>query len=326
MGSERLEYVDILKGIGILLVIFSHSGAEGGAMMYVGGVFIPLFFIASGYTSKPLNQSLLSSLRVRTLRLLKPYSFFSIVLLLLYQRFTVLDISGIFYSRYCLYPYGSGDNLILMGGGSPPLWFLTSLLTASVPFFLLQRYSKYTSWLILLFLAYTFVCQFLPVLLPWSLDTACLMAIFMYMGLLLRNGRWQQDFPLTYGLMLLVVYVLLCTLNGELNVSVREYGYSFLLYLLTGLTGTVILLRVSRFLQGSRIGEFLATIGRHSLVIFCIQMFLLRLSHQLFHQLLGLPVEGLSFYLISVIKILLVAVVGLYISKFIHRYMSWIVH
>ena len=58
MGSERLEYVDILKGIGILLVIFSHSGAEGGAMMYVGGVFIPLFFIASGYTSKPLNQSL----------------------------------------------------------------------------------------------------------------------------------------------------------------------------------------------------------------------------------------------------------------------------
>ena len=126
--------------------------------------------------------------------------------------------------------------------------------------------------------------------------------------------------------MLLVVYVLLCTLNGELNVSVREYGYSFLLYLLTGLTGTVILLRVSRFLQGSRIGEFLATIGRHSLVIFCIQMFLLRLSHQLFHQLLSLPVEGLSFYLISVIKILLVAVVGLYISKFIHRYMSWIVH
>ena len=326
MGSERLEYVDILKGIGILLVIFSHSGAEGGAMMYVGGVFIPLFFIASGYTSKPLNKSLLSLLRVRTLRLLKPYSFFSLLLLLLYQRFTFLDIAGIFYSRYCLYPYGSGDNLILMGGGSPPLWFLTSLLTASVPFFLLQRYSKYTSWLILLFLAYTFVCQFLPVLLPWSLDTACLMAIFMYMGLLLRNGRWQQDFPLTYGLMLLVVYVLLCTLNGELNVSVREYGYSFLLYLLTGLTGTVILLRVSRFLQGSRIGEFLATIGRHSLVIFCIQMFLLRLSHQLFHQLLSLPVEGLSFYLISVIKILLVAVVGLYISKFIHRYMSWIVH
>ena len=71
-------------------------------------------------------------------------------------------------------------------------------------------------------MAYTFLCQFLPVLLPWSLDTACLMAIFMYMGLLLRNERWQQDFPLIYDLMLFVVYALLCTLNGELNVSVRE--------------------------------------------------------------------------------------------------------
>ncbi len=326
MGSERLEYVDILKGIGILLVIFSHSGAEEGTMLYVGGVFIPLFFIVSGYTYKSKNQSVLLSIRVRALRLLKPYFFFSIVLLLLYQRFTVFDILGVFYSRYCLYPYGSDDNLILMGGGSPPLWFLTSILTASVLFFFLQRYSKYSKCLIVFFLVYTYVCQFLPILLPWSLDTACLMAVFMYMGLLLRNERWQQDFPLIYDLILFVVYVLLCTLNGELNVSVREYGLSFLIYLITGLIGTVLLLKVSKSLQWSCLGKLLAAIGRHSLVIFCIQMFLLRLSHQLFHQLLDMPVEGLVFYFVSMIKILLVAVVGLCISKFMNKYMSWIVH
>ena len=325
MGKERLNYVDILKGIGILLVIFSHSGAEkDGAMAYVGGVFIPLFFIVSGYTYKHRSHSFLMFMKKRIRRLLVPYFFFSALLLLLYKRFSLLDVIGVFYSRYCLYPYDSGDNVFLMGGGNPPLWFLTSMLTAFVPFYFLMKYPTKAYWLLFLYAIITFLCQFLPVLLPWSVDTACLQASFMYLGFRIRNCHHVMDSSSIFFLLTLVTYIAACFLNGELNVSVREYGRSFLVYFLTGALGTIILLWLSQKLESSYVSSLLAGIGRHSLVIFCVQMFLLRLCHQFFHAVLHFPTEGLLFYGVSMVKVLLVAVIGIAISKALNKYLPWL--
>lgn len=323
MENNRLDYIDILKGIGILLVIFSHSGAETGAMAYVGGVFIPLFFIASGYTYKNREQSFGAFIGKKSRRLLVPYFFFSVILLLLYKRFSILDIIGVFYSRYCLYPFDSCDNVFLMGGGNPPLWFLTSMLTAFIPFYFLMKYSSKVYWL-LLFAIFTFSCQFLPVLLPWSIDTACLQASFMYVGVTLRNNRHVMDRPSIFYLLALIAYIVICILNGELNVSVREYGVSFLLYFLTGVLGTIFLLWFSKKLESTFLCSVLSNIGRHSLVIFCVQMFLLRICHQIFHDVLHFPTEGLLFYGVSIVKILLVAIGGMYLSKGMNRYMPWL--
>ncbi len=95
MNKRRLDYIDILKGIGILLVIFSHSGAENETtMMYIGGVFIPLFFVVSGYTYKNRETTFFSLLGRRFHRLIVPYLFFSVLLLLLYKRFSLTDVLG----------------------------------------------------------------------------------------------------------------------------------------------------------------------------------------------------------------------------------------
>ena len=69
MENNRLDFIDILKGIGILLVIFSHSGAENEEnMVYVGGVFIPLFFVVSGYTYKHRDQPFLMLMKKKARR------------------------------------------------------------------------------------------------------------------------------------------------------------------------------------------------------------------------------------------------------------------
>ena len=266
----------------------------------------------------------MSFVKKKARRLLVPYFFFSVLLLLLYKRFSLLDILGVFYSRYCLYPFNYSENINLMGGGNPPLWFLTSMLTAFVPFYFLMKYASKSNWILLLFVAYTFSCQFLPILLPWSIDTACLQAGFMYVGVMLRNNRGMMDRPAYMYLLVFVAYIAICILNGELNVSVREYGVSFLLYFLTGILGTVFLLWLSQKLESTFICSFLAGIGRHSLVIFCIQMFLIHKCHQLFHGVLHLPTEGLIFYGVSVVKILLVAICGMYLSKAMNRFMPWL--
>ena len=324
MSKERLDYVDILKGIGILFVIFSHSGAEEWLMSNMGDFFVPLFFIASGYTYRYSNHSLREAFAKRVKRLLKPYFFFSILMLLLYKRSSLFDIVGVFYSRYCLFPYYTTDNIILLGGGNPPLWFLTSMITASVPFFLLMKYPKYDKWFLCVFILYTFSCQYLPILLPWSMDTACLTGAFMYAGMLLRKDMKLLERSWPFYIAIFLLFFCACLLNGGDNLSVREYGRSFLLYYLASVLGTVFLLKISQFLERTPLCDVMVSVGRHSLVIFGIQMFLLRLCHQLFHGLLHMPTEGWVFYLISLMKVLLVAITGVYISKTMNKYIPWV--
>ena len=325
MNKQRLDYIDILKGIGILLVIFSHSGAENETtMMYVGGVFIPLFFIASGYTYINDESSFAPLILKRFRRLIVPYVFFSVLLLFLYNRFSLLDISGVFYSRYSLYPNGSEDNIFLMGGGNPPLWFLTSMFSSFLAFYLLIKKTSKAYLIIGVFAVYTWGCQLIPILLPWSLDTACLMACFMYVGLHMRKYDYLLSFHGLVYLFVLFFFIALCNINGGLNVSVREYGRSFLLYFSTGILGTLFLLWLSKMIKETIVGKGLAIIGRHSLVIFCLQMFLLRICHQVFHSMLHFPTEGIVFYMITLIKILSVAIIGMYISRGMNRYMPWL--
>lgn len=325
MNKVRLDYIDILKGIGILFVIFSHSGAEDWFMSHFGDFFVPLFFIASGYTFGNKDQSFLPFFLKRAKRLLVPYAFFSILLLLLYQRFTSTDLLGVLYSRYCLYPYDSPQNIFLMGGGNPPLWFLTSMLTAFIPFWLLLRFPKYQYWLFGVFVIYTIVCEYLPILLPWSLDTACLTGSLMYAGYLMRRHEAQLfKRPYLGDALLLVSFVVVCYLNGSDNLSVREYGHSFLLYYIICMLGTWFLLRISKRLENTFASGFLMKLGQHSLVIFCIQMFILRICHQVFHSFMHFPTEGWMFYGITFVKILIVAVAGMCVSMLMKRYLPWL--
>lgn len=325
MEKERLDYIDILKGIGILFVIFSHSGAEKWFMSYFGDFFVSLFFIASGYTYIQRDTPFITIIKKRARRLLFPYVFFSILLLILYKRFSLIDIFGVFYSRYCLYPFNSVSNVYFLGGGNPPLWFLTSMLTAFIPFWLLMKYSNKTMWILSAFVLITYGFQFLPILLPWSLDTACLTGVFLYVGNLSRRFEKQLfKWPIGGDVILISVFVVVCILNGSDNLSVREYGNSFFLYFIACVCATWCLLRLSKLIENSFLCKMLINLGRHSLVIFCIQMFLLRICHQVFHDIMHLPTEGLGFYGITVVKILIVAFAGMFISKLMTRFLPWL--
>lgn len=56
---KRLEFIDIAKGIGIILVVLSHT-VRADLMYYTAAFFVPIFFFCSGYTSKPIADSPLS--------------------------------------------------------------------------------------------------------------------------------------------------------------------------------------------------------------------------------------------------------------------------
>lgn len=323
-AKSRLEFVDIAKGIGIMIVCFGHSGAEDVVISWIGGFIVPLFFILSGYMYKDKGIPVGKDLYNKGKKLLKPYFFFSVVLLLIYKRFAWNDIVGVFYSRYCLYTYHAPDNIFFMKATNSPMWFLTAMFATFPLFYIIMKNEKYIKWIILSYLLITWGCTFLPILLPWSLDVAFIMAIFMYIGVLFRRQENLLNKPSYIYWLIIAAFLILCKVNGEPNPSVRELGHSLLLYMITGVLGSISMMWICKHLEGKPFSGLLADIGRHTLVIFCLQIFIFHQINRVIYGMIHLPAEGIWLYTAALFKVIVASIICMYISKLMNKYMPWL--
>ena len=94
--GKRLEYVDIAKGIGIVLVVCSHSDALD-LMWPMMGMFVPIFYFCSGYTYS-MKGTLKECMKKRIRKLFVPYLFFNILLFCAFMHFSLREFVGMFYS------------------------------------------------------------------------------------------------------------------------------------------------------------------------------------------------------------------------------------
>jgi len=204
------------------------------------------------------------------------------------------------------------------------MWFLTAMFATFPLFYIIMKNEKYIKWIILSYLLITWGCTFLPILLPWSLDVAFIMAIFMYIGVLFRRQENLLNKPsYIYGL-IIAAFLILCKVNGEPNPSVRELGHSLLLYMITGVLGSISMMWICKHLEGKPFSGLLADIGRHTLVIFCLQIFIFHQINRVIYGMIHLPAEGIWLYTAALFKVIVASIICMYISKYMNRYMPWL--
>ena len=137
--KSRIDYFDIAKGFGIILVIIAHTGfATDYLSCYINSFHMPLFFILSGMLSNYLNEinMELRPLVLKKIRgLMIPYISFSILYVVLY---TVTYYMGLVKKEDFLQ---SVIYMITLYGDST-LWFLPALLIGYIVFYFLQRKLK----------------------------------------------------------------------------------------------------------------------------------------------------------------------------------------
>lgn len=320
--KQRIDYINIAKGLCIILVVLSHT-EHWELVYYTMPFFVSIFFFCSGYTSSKKDISLHSCFGRQTMKLLKPYLFFSILLLLYFNDFSLRAIAGILYSRYCLYPFGTAPDIChFMIIGNYPMWFLTCMVIAYLLYDLLIYYPRYQYLLVGIYLMITAGATFLPILLPWSLDTAPLMAVIMFGGTLVR-----KYFPHIFKnkkvhwlvILSLVLYLLLLPFCHDINISVRMYGPNMITYLLAALSGCIILTCLSRLLQGTFVGKGLQQIGIHSLTIFCIEIPFILLGKQLSDLILPETSTLQAGIITSFIQLIIAIVGGYLLSILLHN-------
>lgn len=313
---NRLKYLDIARGIGLLLVIISHSC---GLSPYLINYYIPLFFVVSGYIYKD-GRGYGENIGRKAKRLLIPYFGYSAVLLAFYAvtgrtlQETKDSALGVLYSRYCLYDTTMyEDNVYLFTVANGAMWYLTAFFVASLVYHLVidkcLASRKFLGGCAVVLLAVTMALAELPVLLPWSIDIACVGALFMIVGTLLGRAEFFEkkwNLPLVAGTF--VVYILLSTINPGINMSIREYGtYGFLsvpFFILIGISGSMLCIWLGKLIQNNIVGSVMGYIGQNTIILLAFHILGLEVFEMIAARFIDIGgLSGVVFVLYHVIRI-----------------------
>ena len=292
--NQRLEWLDALKGFGMIWVIIGHTiPLSKEATLFVVS-YMPLFFIATGYTIK--EEPFATSLIKKAKRILLPYLKYGIVLgvthLLLFSSREVIlgaedkefPLYGLLYSRYCMYHYGSiPNNYFLPIETTSSLWFLTSLFTGIVFYLVLKLFpKKLQPFAIIAYILMTCATVNLPILLPWSIDMAPLVASFIWIGNEIKKNKLfsisSKPTNICISIISMTIYTSLYLFNGEENLSVGIYGnFGFYSVPLAFISGFAYFIAVATFFKviPQRFNLPVAFVGKHTLTMMCIQMIII---------------------------------------------------
>ena len=134
---KRRTDIDVLRGIGICLMVFNHIGWGRMIHIYIQSFHMPLFFLVSGYLWK--QKAATDVLKKRLKSLLLPYGVFALIYFIIAAVFNFAkngDFQAIEAAKaVLLFPT---DNAYIPI--SPALWFLPCMFLTTL--ISLRRESK----------------------------------------------------------------------------------------------------------------------------------------------------------------------------------------
>ena len=195
----RLHWIDALKGIGIMLVVFAHHSLPVALDTYIFSFHMPLFFFISGilFDFGKYAGSAAKFVKGRFRSLIVPYFAFAVLTCLFYFLLDMGFQPGVtnieFFEATAL--YGVYSILYALGplvSYNPPLWFLTCLFVTEVIYYgLAKSYygkpGKLALWLTVAGVIGYLYSVYVPFRLPWNADAALSAVVFYGAGNLFRR-------------------------------------------------------------------------------------------------------------------------------------------
>lgn len=279
MNQKRTRWIDVAKGIVIILVVLGHTSIPKYIEQYIFSFHMPLSFFLSGYLfNHKKYKGYCEFIRKKACSLLIPYFIFSVITYLFWlfigRKFgtdTDLNISlikplvGIIYSN-------GNDNWMIY---NTPFWFLTCLFIVEIVFYLIIRNIKINHVLIAILIASSILgyldSLYMPIRLPWSIDVSFTAIVFYGMGYISKNII-PKILSITLRMKILNIIVLsiinisFCHLNGRIDMNSNLYN-NYLYFYLSSIAGIMVWLFIAHMLQNAKCISF---IGQSSLIILAL--------------------------------------------------------
>ena len=165
--SQRNQWLDIAKGIAILLMVIGHSTIPQSVSNFIFAFHMPLFFISSGLVTNFEKYSAMHFIAHKLRTLLLPFLIYSSIVIILLIIAGISDINHVLYNGWEGYA----------------LWFIPVLFFSLIINKIKQIKMKYIRIaLVLCILISGAVLCYYSIYLPWSLSTIPYASFLIFLG------------------------------------------------------------------------------------------------------------------------------------------------
>lgn len=287
--NNREVYLDIAKGIGILLVVIGHLQLDNVTRNFIYSFHMPLFFYIGG--TLYIYKSAIPWNKIRYF--LSLYLFFgTLFIFLISLKEHTFDFTLI----YKLIQSNPVSIYDIQWFGV--FWFLLAynivLLLANIKIFSYLSIS-FLLFIILYFTQDTAIFENI-LYLPLCIAPALILIFFFNLGK--TNNFIMTYFSIKNMWILITSFIILnilniCTYNGFeskiINYGILHFKPNFILVLLIGIAGILATLYISKYIELNKfkLSSILQYFGKHSLFIFIWHMFILALVHSILNKIIG---------------------------------------
>lgn len=313
--NNRLDYLDIAKGIGIILVVLAHVYAfnpeiavsRGKIVTWIYSFHMPLFFIIAGMLTKYKNKvDIKKTIISRIKGLLIPYFFFSLISIFIFSLMADFEKSVI----------KELFRVTILGIGIETLWFLPALFFSDIIFVLMKKIVKndYVMGVIvaILFFVSSFVTADNRMLLKFF-ARGLIALTYMYIGYMLFEIVQKKNISNKFLVGIFILQLFTSGLNGFVDLNNLVYNNK-LLYLFNSVLGSYILIEICKKIKS----KFLIYLGKSSLIIMWLHLDLIFL----FRKYVGINIYN---YGIGVIATIVIILVEIPVIEIISRYLPFVI-
>ena len=297
--QNRIEFIDLAKGVCILLVVIVHCGLP----LTIPGCLnlrMPLYFILSGIFFKTYN-GLCDFILKKTNKLLVPFLFFYLIAYIAYYIVNMVapgliksdasDIFDVFTQRQ----YFNG-----------PIWFLICLFWSNIYFYLIQKFVKSD---ILKAICILMICTIGAIMgqkgvfLPCMIDVAMTALPFFYIGYLLKQTKLLSPnrFDRYNLLFVLTLWATSFLMESYLNIGNISFHYNryhgyLILDMISAISSVLAVLFLCKSIKKI---PFVSYCGRYSIILLCTHHLYYRPLLILFNRIIpSISVYASAFFTI----------------------------
>lgn len=322
--KKRDNTIDVLKGIGIILVVIGHmdtSQIGGGIISYIYSFHMPLFFWISGYlmySSKSIKFKEFFIKKFRTIII--PYIIFFVVSIFyghIIVRYIFKQYVIVFNLKDTLKAlFLSSDWLNSVPTFNFPLWFLMIFFITVIVFYFLDRIQKISIFIIVLFLLSIItipIQKYIEGRPAFSINVLPASLTFMGIGYLFR--KYEDKIKINpISLFLMFTFTLWSSYMYPENIQ----GIKHYIYFVSATASILIYYYIAKDISGSKLLQY---IGQNSLIILGTHM-LFSYSYQFtfIKKFFSQYWDGVIIFIINLIYILVLCLIISYLINFIKTY------
>lgn len=289
--SKREKWVDIAKGIAMMLVIVGHSLKYGsGAQNIIRGIIfsfhMPIFFILSGVTSNSFNNE--TDLLNNAAKLFKKTVMVAFYIFLVRIIYSVIkngfNINWIPFlrDRLLAFVFASGVDVNVYGVKIPALgmmWFLVCLFFSRVVYnYVNLKHQKINERIIILLIIFAIGYSISQIQwLPFCLDLSLIVVIYYEAGKLFKSYKSKIGYRIILISFVLwtISFIVSYKFGGDyLELAQRRFPF-FPISIMSSIFGSIFICCLSMKLANINysIMNPIETIGKYSIYLFVIHCF-----------------------------------------------------